>query len=99
MPPRDWRAGLAGDLLVATHLALWPEPEPPATMEDLRPAFGAASLNGSLVADGAAMVGSDFQMLSARVARAAHLLRTRVDVTLEQQNRDLLHSMDRQADL
>jgi uncharacterized membrane-anchored protein len=37
--------------------------------------------------------------LSARIARAANLLRTRVDVALEQQNRDLLHSMDRRADL
>jgi uncharacterized membrane-anchored protein len=37
--------------------------------------------------------------LSTRIARAANLLRTRVDVALEQQNRDLLHSMDRRADL
>lgn len=37
--------------------------------------------------------------LSSRIARAANLLRTRVDVALEHQNRDLLHSMDRRADL
>lgn len=35
--------------------------------------------------------------LSARIARASNLLRTRVDVGLEEQNRDLLHSMDRRA--
>ena len=37
--------------------------------------------------------------LATRIARAANLLRTRVDVALEHQNRDLLHSMDRRADL
>jgi uncharacterized membrane-anchored protein len=35
--------------------------------------------------------------LSLRVARASDLLRTRVDVALEGQNRDLLRSMDRRA--
>ena len=35
--------------------------------------------------------------LSKRAARTAQLLRTRVDVDLEQQNRDLLHSMNRRA--
>lgn len=38
-------------------------------------------------------------VLSERVSRAANLLRTRVDVALEQQNRDLLTSMDRRAQL
>lgn len=38
-------------------------------------------------------------VLSERVSRAANLLRTRVDVGLEQQNRDLLTSMDRRAQL
>lgn len=37
--------------------------------------------------------------LSRRVSRAANLLRTRVDVALEAQNRDLLASMNRRADL
>ena len=37
--------------------------------------------------------------LSRRVARAGQLLRTRVDVTLEEQNRDLLESMNRRAKL
>jgi uncharacterized membrane-anchored protein len=35
--------------------------------------------------------------LSARVARASQLLRTRVDVALERQNQSLLESMDRRA--
>ena len=38
-------------------------------------------------------------VLSRRVARAGQLLRTRVDVTLEAQNRDLLESMNRRAKL
>ncbi len=38
-------------------------------------------------------------LLAARIARAAHLLRTRVDVALEHQNRDLLHSMNQRAQL
>ena len=37
--------------------------------------------------------------LSDRISRAANLLRTRVDVALEQQNRDLLDSMNRRAQL
>jgi uncharacterized membrane-anchored protein len=37
--------------------------------------------------------------LARRIARATDLLRTRVDLTLEQQNRDLLASMDRRAKL
>jgi uncharacterized membrane-anchored protein len=39
------------------------------------------------------------EALAARVARASNLLRTRVDVALEAQNRDLLASMDRRAQL
>jgi uncharacterized membrane-anchored protein len=39
------------------------------------------------------------ETLSRRVARASDLLRTRVDVALEAQNRDLLQSMDRRARL
>ena len=37
--------------------------------------------------------------LSDRVAKALELLRTRVDITMEEQNRDLLISMDRRAKL
>ncbi|MEN9461311.1 MAG: hypothetical protein RIS84_1331, partial [Pseudomonadota bacterium] len=37
--------------------------------------------------------------LSARIARASHLLRTRVDIAREQQNQALLASMDRRAHL
>ncbi len=39
------------------------------------------------------------ELLSKRITRAANLLRTRVDVALEQQNRDLLASMNRRAKL
>lgn len=39
------------------------------------------------------------EALTTRIARASNLLRTRVDVALERQNRDLLHSMDRRAKL
>jgi len=37
------------------------------------------------------------EKLSRHIARASNLLRTRVDVALEEQNRDLLQSMDRRA--
>ena len=37
--------------------------------------------------------------LSTKLARAADLLRTRVDVELQQQNRDLLQSMNRRTQL
>jgi uncharacterized membrane-anchored protein len=39
------------------------------------------------------------QDLSAKLSRAANLLRTRVDVELEQQNKDVLESMNRRARL
>jgi uncharacterized membrane-anchored protein len=39
------------------------------------------------------------ESLSQKLARAADLLRTRVDVELEHQNRDLLQSMNRRAQL
>lgn len=39
------------------------------------------------------------ESLSVRISRASNLLRTRVDVALEGQNRDLLRSMDRRAKL
>jgi uncharacterized membrane-anchored protein len=39
------------------------------------------------------------ESLSVRISRASNLLRTRVDVALERQNRDLLVSMNRRAKL
>ncbi|MDJ0947553.1 MAG: DUF3422 domain-containing protein [Alphaproteobacteria bacterium] len=39
------------------------------------------------------------EVLSTRISRAANMLRTRVDMALEGQNRDLLASMDRRAKL
>lgn len=62
--PRDWRAGLVGELLVATHLALSLESDPPVTAEVLRSLFSVSNLNGCQVADGAAMVWSDFRIHS-----------------------------------
>ncbi len=44
-------------------------------------------------------VAQRMEALSERLARASQLLRTRVDIQLEEQNRDLLHSMDRRASL
>ena len=44
-------------------------------------------------------VSERLENLSRRVARASDLLRTRVDIQLEAQNRDLLQSMDRRARL
>ena len=44
-------------------------------------------------------VAERLENLSRRVARASDLLRTRVDIQLEAQNRDLLQSMDRRARL
>ena len=41
--------------------------------------------------------GERMEDLSEKLARAAQLLRTRVDIDLEQQNRDLLESMNRRA--
>lgn len=60
--PQDWLAGLAGDLLVATHLALWPEPDAPPTLDILRDLLGTPDLNGCRVADDAATVWSDFRV-------------------------------------
>lgn len=44
-------------------------------------------------------VHSSLEKLSTRVARASGLLRTRVDITMEGQTRDLLASMDKRAKL
>jgi len=44
-------------------------------------------------------VATRLESLSRRVARAGDLLRTRVDISLEEQNHDLLISMDRRAQL
>ncbi|MBV8578793.1 MAG: DUF3422 domain-containing protein [Acetobacteraceae bacterium] len=44
-------------------------------------------------------VAERLKSLSERVSRASGLLRTRVDITIEEQNRDLLQSVDRRARL
>ncbi len=60
--PPDWLAGLAGELLVATHLDLRREPNPPPTLEQLQTLLGAGPLNGCRAADDAATVWSDFRV-------------------------------------
>ncbi len=60
--PRDWLNGLAGELLVATHLDLRHESDPPMTLEMVRALFGTPDVNGCQGADGAAIVWSDFRM-------------------------------------
>ena len=49
--------------------------------------------------DTCATVQTNLDTLSKRVARASELLRTRVDITMEEQSRDLLKSMDKRAHL
>ncbi|MDH5256783.1 MAG: DUF3422 domain-containing protein [Gammaproteobacteria bacterium] len=49
--------------------------------------------------DTCASVHGNLDTLSKRVARASELLRTRVDITMEGQTRDLLQSMDKRAHL
>jgi uncharacterized membrane-anchored protein len=44
-------------------------------------------------------ISTRLESLSSRVARASQILMARVDLALESQNRDLLHSMDRRASL
>ena len=44
-------------------------------------------------------VGARQEVLARRLARACQLLRARIEVTLQEQNRDLLHSMDQRAHL
>ncbi|MBN4073825.1 DUF3422 domain-containing protein [bacterium AH-315-E07] len=43
------------------------------------------------------LVGGKLETLSTRVERASSLLRTRVEISMEKQSRDLLHSMDKRA--
>lgn len=60
--PPQWLAGLAGELLVATHLDLRREPNPPPILEQLQTLLGAGLLNGCRAADDAATVWSDFRI-------------------------------------
>ena len=46
-----------------------------------------------------ALVHEKLETLSTRVERASSLLRTRVEISMEKQSRDLLHSMDKRAHL
>lgn len=74
--PREWLNELAGELLVATHLAFRYEFDPPPTLETLRTLFGTPDLNGCAVADGAATVWSDFRIQADGFTRILVLDRT-----------------------
>ncbi|ROR32345.1 DUF3422 family protein [Inmirania thermothiophila] len=60
--PRDWLAGLPGELLVALHLAMRPRTAPVPTLEELGEHLAPTAIAGSRVAGGAAYVWSDFRL-------------------------------------
>ena len=60
--PRDWRDGLAGELLVGTHLVFEPRGRARPDTDSLAEIFGTANLAGSLAASGAAAVFLDFRI-------------------------------------
>ncbi len=67
--PRDWIAGLPGDMLVAVHLDLLAAGAPEPDAETLQTLFGHDSTVGSLVSGGAAAVWMDFQVRDDGFAR------------------------------
>jgi uncharacterized membrane-anchored protein len=67
--PRDWVAGLPGDLLVAVHLDLLAADSPEPDLAALHELFGHDSINGSLVSGGAAAVWMDFRVQDDGFAR------------------------------
>ena len=60
--PQDWRDGLAGELLVGTHLALEPRNRPHPDTDSLAEIFGTDNLAGSLASNGAAAIFLDFRI-------------------------------------
>jgi uncharacterized membrane-anchored protein len=67
--PREWLAGLPGDVLVAVHLELLPPSAPAPDAAALQTVFGHDSINGSLVTGGAAAVWMDFRVQDDGFAR------------------------------
>jgi len=67
--PRQWIAGLPGDLLVGVHLELLATTAPEPDAAALQPVFGHDSINGSLVSGGAAAVWLDFRVQDDGFAR------------------------------
>ncbi len=60
--PADWLAGLPGQRLVATHLALEPADMPPRRADTLLRWFSREYLAGSRIADGASEAWTDFRL-------------------------------------
>ena len=60
--PQDWRDGLAGELLVGTHLVLEPRGRPQPDSDSLAEIFGTDNLAGSLVSSDSAAVFMDFRI-------------------------------------
>ena len=60
--PRDWLAGIPGQLLVACHMAIEPRDAPPRAFADLHRIFAAESLTGSRMAGGNAEGWTDFRL-------------------------------------
>ena len=67
--PKQWIAGLPGDMLVGVHLELLPTAAPEPDAADLQTVFGHDSINGSLVSGGAAAVWMDFRVQDDGFAR------------------------------
>lgn len=67
--PRQWIAGLPGDLLVGVHLELLAAGAPEPDAAALQAVFGHDSINGSLVSGGAAAVWMDFRVQDDGFAR------------------------------
>lgn len=60
--PGDWVAGLPGERLVATHIAVEPRERPTRGAHDLPPGFAREVLAGSRIADGVAQAWTDFRL-------------------------------------
>ncbi len=60
--PRDWLAGLTGEILVAIHLALEPAETPERSAEELAGLFASDNIAGSVLSGGVAQGWSDFRL-------------------------------------
>lgn len=60
--PADWLAGLPGERLVATHLAVEARERPTRTADALPPGFAREVLAGSRIADGVGHAWTDFRL-------------------------------------
>lgn len=60
--PKDWLAGLAGERIVAMHVALEPREAKARTIDDLYRLFGTDNIAGSRMSGGAAEAFTDFRL-------------------------------------